>query len=136
MIKHFYSEQFLLFTLVGLIAALLHWLSRMVFSYWFDFSIAVGLAYFVGMLVAFILNRLYVFPKSVKPLYKQIYVFTITNLVFFPIVWISTIEIHKVLVINKFLFYTEAIAHAIAISLPMLITFLIYKMLAFKEEIQ
>jgi putative flippase GtrA len=135
MIKYFYSEQFLLFVIVGASAAFLHWISRLVLSYWFDFSLAVGLAYFVGMLIAFVLNRLYVFPKSIKPLSKQIFVFTITNLAFFPLVWFSSIEIHKVLVINKFTLYSEGIAHAIAISLPMLITFLIYKMVAFKEEI-
>ena len=80
MISHFFTKQFLGFLLVGGVAALLHWLSRIMLSNWMSFSSAVVIAYLFGMLTAFILNSFFVFPKSDKPKIKQARDFIFTNL--------------------------------------------------------
>lgn len=133
MIKHFFTLQFLGFLAVGGVAALLHWLSRIVLSNWFSFSWAVVLAYAVGMVIAFTLNSLFVFPGSKKPKIKQARDFIVTNLCFFPAVWTIAIVINDALQSFGILRYSEAIAHGIAVGLPMFATFLIYKFIAFKD---
>lgn len=134
MIRHFLTRQFLIFLIVGGIAAILHWLARLLLSTIFPFSIAVAIAYVIGMTVAFILNVLYVFPVSDKPRRNQIRDFVIVNLSFFPVVWFASLQVNILLKSLGMVMYTEELAHALAIPLPMLATFLIYKFFAFKEK--
>lgn len=134
MLKLFISRQFAGFLLVGGLAALLHWLVRILLSLVVPYSWAVAFAYAVGMTIAFILNSLYVFPASDKPVKKQARDFFAINIAFFPVVWIVSMQLNKSLVklgIDK---YSEEIAHAIAISFPVLATFLLYKFFAFREK--
>lgn len=133
MIVHFFTRQFLGFVAVGGTAALLHWLARIAFSHWLPFSLAVVLAYVVGMLVAFLLNSFFVFQRSTRPRSRQARDFVIINLASFPVVWAASISLERALRTFGLVHYTEALAHAIAISLPMLATFLIYKFYAFKD---
>lgn len=131
MIKHFFSVQFLLFLAVGATAASLHWLARFILSIWFPFSFAVALAYFIGIATAFELNRKYVFPVSVRPAQKQARDFVIVNVLFFPIVWGSSILIRRFLIEVWDARYADGMAHALAIMIPVFMTFLIYKFVAF-----
>lgn len=133
MIKHFFTKQFLGFLAVGGLSAFLHWLSRIWLSNWLSFSLAVIVAYAIGMLVAFTLNALFIFPASEKPRRKQARDFIIVNISFLPIVWLASISINIALQAAGMLLYTEAIAHAIAVAIPMFATFLIYKFFAFKD---
>ncbi len=134
MIKYFFTRQFLGFLAVGGLAALLHWLARILLSVWLPFSVALIIAYGVGMAVAFLLNSFYVFPNSEKSRRSQIRDFILVNLAFFPVVWLTSIQINHWLKAYGVVLYTEEIAHALAISVPMLVTFLIYKFVAFKEK--
>tara|TARA_B110000503_G_C6988752_1_gene346413 strand:- start:269 stop:685 length:417 start_codon:yes stop_codon:yes gene_type:complete len=133
MLSHFFSMQFLGFLLVGITAASANWLSRLAISKWVTFVVAVPAAYAVGMSVAFILNSSFIFPKSTVPVRNQIRRFIIINVSFFPLVCGVTlvlVEPLEVLGVEK---YAEELAHAIALTLPMLITFLLYKFFAFGE---
>lgn len=133
MIGHFLTRQFLLFLMVGGLAAFLHWLARIALSRWFSFSTAVVLAYCVGMAVAFTLNALYVFPGSDKARHLQARDFVLVNLAFLPVVWLASVQLVKPLTVWEIPF-PEAIAHGMAVLLPTLMTFLIYKFFAFKER--
>jgi putative flippase GtrA len=132
-IRHFLSAQFLRFLGVGITAALLHWLARIVLSQWMPFAWAVALAYGVGVLVAFLLNRAIVFPASTRPAGQQLRDFLLVNLGFFPVVWGASMAIESALRSLGVAVYTQALAHGIAIAIPMLATFLMYKFLAFRE---
>lgn len=134
MIKYFFSKQFLGFLAVGGLAALLHWLARLFLSVWMPFSWAVISAYIVGMTVAFLLNSVFIFPKSEKPRHAQARDFVLVNLSFFPFVWLISVQVNNWLKAIGMTSYSEGLAHAIAISLPMFATFLIYKFFAFKEK--
>jgi putative flippase GtrA len=85
------------------------------------------------MSVAFILNKIFVFPKSSKAYHKQARDFIIINLCFWPIVWAASIEI-KILLeyLGVITVYAENIAHLAALSLPICASFFIYKFYAFK----
>lgn len=134
MISHFLNTQFLAFLAVGSLAAALHWLCRYLLSYWISFELAVAIAYVFGIASAFLLNRIYVFPNTNRPVNKQMRDFVLTNVAFFPVVWVMSILLASVLPSVGITLYTEGIAHAIAISIPMMATFLIYKFIAFKVE--
>lgn len=133
MIRNFFTKQFLGFLVVGGLAAFLHWLARIALSIWLPFSWAVAVAYGVGMLVAFLLNSYFVFPKSEKPRHQQARDFVIVNLLFFPIVWAASLTINRGLEYVGMVNFTQALAHGIAIAIPMFATFLIYKFVAFKD---
>jgi len=133
LIKLFLSRQFVRFLAVGGVAALLHWLARIVLSSWLTFPWAVALAYVAGMLVAFALNRIFVFPHSNKPPHEQLRDFVLINLSFFPVVWAASIGFEAALRYVGLVQYTQALAHGLSISIPMLATFLMYKFFAFKE---
>jgi putative flippase GtrA len=134
LIKHFFTKQFVGFLFVGMAAAFLHWLARLLLSIWLPFSSAVVIAYAVGMTVAFILNRIYIFPISDKAKSAQVRDFILVNLSFFPVVWYFSLKINNWLNALDIGIYSESLAHAIAISLPMFLTFLIYKFLTFREK--
>jgi putative flippase GtrA len=119
---------------VGGFAALLHWLARLTLSLWFSFSTALVLAYAIGMLTAFILNSYFVFPKSMKPKKIQARDFAVINFSFFPVVWLASVQINNWLKSLGFISHTEGVAHALAIPIPILASFLIYKFFAFKEN--
>lgn len=133
MIAHFFTRQFLGFVAVGGTAALLNWLARIVLSQWLSFTLAVALAYMVGMLVAFLLNSFFVFPNSTRPRARQARDFVVINLISFLVVWLVSIELERALRAMGMVRYTEELAHAVAISLPMFVNFLIYKFYAFKD---
>lgn len=134
MIKHFFNTQFLLFLFVGATAASLNWTVRLALSIWMSFPVAVLLAYIVGMATAFELNRRFVFPVSPRPVLKQARVFISVNLAFLPIVWGVSILLKNLLDEIGIMEFSEGIAHGLALTIPVLITFLIYKFIAFGSK--
>jgi putative flippase GtrA len=133
-IRHFLTVQFLRFLFVGVTAAILHWLARYWLSFLVTFPMAVALAYAVGIAVAFGLNRRYVFPTSVRPVTKQARDFILVNLAFFPIVWGAALLFRKLLIQAGVSHFVDGVAHGLAIMLPVLMTFLIYKFIAFGNK--
>lgn len=99
-----------------------------------SFSWAVIVAYVVGMAVAFLLNSLFIFPKSRKPKIRQARDFTIVNLIFLPVVWTVAVYLESVFRSLGLFEYTQAVAHAVAVAVPTFVTFLIYKFFAFKDS--
>ena len=134
MIRYFLTRQFLGFLVVGGLAALLNWSARILLSVWLPFSTAIIIAYIVGMVTAFLLNSFFVFPKSEKARHAQARDFVWINLLSFPVVWFFSLQINSWLKTIGMVSYSEELAHAIAIPLPMFATFLIYKFFAFKEN--
>jgi putative flippase GtrA len=133
LIKHFLSRQFLAFLAAGVAAAMVHWLSRIALSVWLAFPVAVALAYAVGILTAFLLNAWLVFPSSNKPRAQQARDFVLVNLLFFPVVWGASVAIERLLRAWS-VPQSQAVAHGLAISIPTLATFLLYKFFTFKER--
>lgn len=95
---------------------------------------AIVFAYAAGMAIAFWLNSRYVFPASDKPVQKQARDFFAINLCFFPIVWFAALQLNEALLELGVSRYSEEVAHGIAISFPVLGTFLLYKFVAFREK--
>ena len=135
MIKYFLTKQFVDFLMVGITSAFLHWLARWALSFWLPFSLAIIIAYVIGMSIAFALNALFVFPNTQKSNKKQACSFIFINSAFFPIVWLAATQINSCLKSVGMINYTEELAHALAVFFPMFITFLFYKFHTFKVGI-
>jgi len=131
MIKIFFTHQFLKFMIVGLTAAILHWVARYLLNTVFSFSVSIVLAYCVGMLVAFVLNRLFVFPDSTVPLKLQANRFILINASMFPVVWGFSLVVAGILA-GFSVPFSQSIAHGLAVLLPSGITFIAYKFFSFK----
>lgn len=131
--KHFKTNQFLLFLLVGISAGLVHWASRFFLNMYTSFQASLIISYFIAMSFAFFLNKKYVFPNSPRKISQQMAGFFLTNLLMLPVVFFASIGI--LFVLNKIIIltYSREIAHAIAISFPTLVTFIVYKLLIFRK---
>ena len=75
------AREPILFILVGTIAAAANFSSRLMFSTFVPFEAAVTLAFFLGLTIAFVLNRRYVFVLPAgTPLMPAAAKFTTVNL--------------------------------------------------------
>jgi putative flippase GtrA len=117
----------------GGIAAAANWISRIVLGTWLSLPVAVIVAYTIGMAVAFVLNRILVFPKSARSMRKQIRDFVIINLSFLPVVLTATVVLEAAFEKMARIAFAQAAAHGIAVTIPALATFLLYKIFAFRE---
>ena len=127
------SRQFGRFVLAGGVAALLHWLSRFAFNLFMSYASAIVAAYTVGMAVAFVLNKQYVFPYSRRPLAAEISFFVLFNVAAFPFVWAAAYVLGE-LVFAQFLprQFALALGHGCGVALPVFVNFVLHKSITFR----
>ena len=129
----FFTRQFLRFSVVGAVAALLHWSSRIAFNYVVSYELALVLAYVVGTSSALVLNKIYVFPLSGRSLHWEVSFFVLVNLIAFPFVWSISYTLSEILFPRiGFVFYPRATAHGLAICFPLFANFLAHKYITFR----
>lgn len=129
------NSEFSRFLMVGGFAALVNFLSRILFSEWTSFRIAIILAYIVGMLTAYILSRLLVFEPSGKHPGNELFYFTLVNLFAVIQVWLISVGLAEYLFpYLAFAFYPEEIAHLSGLSVPVITSYLGHKYLSFAKR--
>jgi putative flippase GtrA len=129
------SEQFGRFLVVGGVALLLHWLSRFVFSWFVSYGWAIVLAYSVGILVGFVLNKIYVFPYSERSLNFEMFFFVFVNVAVFPVVWIVAYALGEWVLPNWMRpELALALGHGIAIVVPVFVNFALHKFITFRSS--
>lgn len=123
-----------MFLIAGGCAALANFASRFAFEPSLGFRGAVAAAYGVGLVVAFTLNRAFVFPASGKPLHTEVGWFCLFNALAFPVVISASI------LLNAYAFGpllpqgpSETLAHGIAILLPVFANFAAHKFVTFRD---
>jgi putative flippase GtrA len=131
----YFSAQFLRFLFAGGIGAGINLGFRLFFRNYLDLGYVTSYlyAYLIGFFAVFFLYKRFVFPFSDLPIQTQINRFFIINLSFAPISAILFISFTQLLNLVGFKLLSEPIAHAISIGTPAIITFLLYKFLAFKK---
>ncbi|HCV95603.1 GtrA-like protein [compost metagenome] len=133
MIQALASRQFLLFLLVGGLAALVNVLSRIGYSQWLAFTPAIVLAYLTGMLTAFVLSRLFVFKDSSRPLHHSAFYFVLVNAFAVLQTWIvSTVLAFHLLPWLGVATLRLEIAHAIGVAVPVFSSYFGHKYLSFR----
>jgi putative flippase GtrA len=126
--------QFIRFVATGGIAAVVNFGSRVFYNEWMSFSIAVISAYITGMVVAFVLAKLFVFTQTHSTLTRSILMFSIVNLAGVFQVWLFSLILANWMLPalgiedGKF-----EIAHGVSIIIPVFTSFLGHKYLTFGQ---
>ena len=133
--KALLNSEFSRFLVVGGFAALVNFLSRILFSEWVSFRIAIILAYIVGMLTAYILSRLVVFEPSGKHPGNELFYFSLVNLFAVMQVWLISVGFAEYLFpYLGMAFYPEEIAHMAGLAVPAFTSYLGHKYFSFAKQ--
>ncbi|MDH7944022.1 GtrA family protein [Pseudohongiella sp. SYSU M77423] len=134
MIRQFASRQFLIFLATGGTAALVNFVSRIIYDQWLAFSTSVLLAYMTGMVTAYVLARAFVFKTSVQPLYRSIAFFVLVNVLAIVQTWaISLLMLYQVLPALQIDLLAPELAHATGIVVPVFTSYLGHKYWSFRS---
>ena len=126
-------QQIIKYLLSGGLAALVNIGSRMVLNIWLSYEISIIIAYFFGMVVAFLLMRKTFYIKQNANILPQIVKFCFVNL----------LSIAQTFLVSLFLFYyffpfigivqdTKVLSHFIGVLFPVFISYFLHKYLTFK----
>lgn len=133
MIHIFRSRQFLLFLLTGGVAAAANFGSRILFSIWLSYSNAIILAYLVGMITAFVLARLFVFSSTQKPMHQSAFFFVLVNAFAVLQTWLVSMGLsYYILPALGVEHFTQEIAHAIGVVVPVFSSYVGHKRFSFR----
>jgi len=129
------SPQFLRFLVAGGIAAAANFGSRILLSQVMPYAAAIIVAYCIGMVTAFLLNRRFVFEASSNPLHHQAAWFVAINL----LAVVQTLAVSLVLARWLFpavgmTFHPETLAHAVGVAVPVFTSYVGHKALTFREK--
>ena len=126
------TRQFIAFLLAGGTAALANIGSRALFSLFVPYVPAIVFAYCVGMLTAFVLNRMFVFRNVVRPLHHQAMWFVLINLAaVLQTLFISLLLRDWVFPHTGMRFHPETVAHMVGVVVPVFSSYLGHKHLTF-----
>jgi putative flippase GtrA len=133
LVAFYLTGQFGRFLLVGGVALVCHWLSRFAFNVFVSYAWAIVLAYLVGIAVAFMLNKIYVFPYSRRSLNFEMFFFFLVNIAAFPVVWaVAYVLGERVLAPLIPREPALALAHGFAITLPVFANYALHKLVTFR----
>jgi len=128
------KKEFIQFVLVGGFAAGVNFFSRIVFSQWMEFRIAIVAAYGVGMITAYLLSKFLVFAPSGKKAHDEFLRFTLINLAAVIQVWLISVGLAEyAFPWLAFDFYPEEVAHFIGLSVPVITSYLGHKHFTFAK---
>lgn len=128
-------KQIALFLLVGGIAALANILARLALSQIMPYVSAIIIAYCVGMVTAFVLNRWLVFTDSTNRFREQALWFLVVNLVAVAqTLAISLISVRWLLPAIGLDWHNETLAHITGVLVPVVTSYLGHKHLSFRRN--
>ena len=134
MLKVLFKSPFIRFLFTGGAAALVNIGSRVLLSYVMAFEVAVVIAYLIGMTVAYVMARLFVFEKSGQSVQSEYLRFAMVNVVALVQVWLVSIGLANWLFpAIGFTFYPELIAHTIGVLSPAFTSYYGHKLFTFKN---
>lgn len=131
--QQFMSRQFLAFLLTGGTAAAVNFGSRIAYSVWLDFSLAVILAYVTGMVTAFVLAKLFVFKQSQQSVHRSAAFFVLVNLVAILQTWAISMGLAYYLLPSLGVTrLVPEIAHAVGVAVPVFTSYIGHKRWSFR----
>ncbi|KAF1008015.1 MAG: hypothetical protein GAK28_01492 [Luteibacter sp.] len=125
--------RFLKFLAVGGFAAVVNFGSRIALSQMMAYAPAIVVAYCLGMITAFYLNRRLVFQASAHSVGRQAVWFVVVNL--FAVIQtlaISLLLARWFLPLIGWSWYPELCAHAVGVAVPVVTSYLGHKHLSFR----
>lgn len=129
------SRRFLLFLIAGGTAALANFLARIAFSAVLSYVPAIVLAFCVGLLTAFVLNRAFVFRDAQTHMRHQVLWFVVINLLALgQTIVISLLLARWLLPWLGVQWHVETIAHAVGVVVPVVTSYIGHKRLTFRAS--
>lgn len=131
----FRSKQFVKFMLVGGSAAAVNFTSRILLDFLWSYSLSIVIAYIIGMIVAFMLNKWLVFEEADDRTTRQFIMFVIVNV--FAVLQtyvISMLLVNWLFPLMKFDWYSHEVAHFVGISVPIVTSYIGHKHFTFKPN--
>lgn len=129
------KREFVVFVATGAFAAGCNWLARLVLSMHMSLELAIVLAYLVGMTVAYVLSRIFVFEKSGRSVSGEYFRFALVNVVALIQVWLVTVGMAKYLLpALGWTWHPEDIAHAAGVASPVLTSYLGHRHFTFSQK--
>ncbi|HEX7815152.1 GtrA family protein [Dyella sp.] len=126
-------RQFLLFVFVGGTAAGVNFLSRIGFNIWLSYTTSIVLAYLVGMVTAFLLNRALVFRDTTNAIHHQIFWFVVINMAAVAQTLLVSLALADYIFPScGFHWHVKEVSHAAGIVAPVLTSFVGHKKLTFR----
>ena len=127
------KRQFIIFIITGGTSAIINILSRIILSNFFRFEIAILISYGIGMIIAFLLAKRYVFLNSNKSIKKSFPAFALVNLISVLQTFFVSIFIKKWLIIFlDNLSFIELVAHTFGLGILVFTSFYGHKYITFK----
>jgi putative flippase GtrA len=126
------KKQYLLFLLSGGISAFANFLSRIFFSQFTSYAVAVAMAYAVGIVSAYALMRSIVFRKDGISARDSFLKFVLVNLYGFTQTLLVSVRLLPLVEYNRFAAYAPIIAHGCALALLSITSFFMHKLFTFK----
>lgn len=131
--QDYFTPEFVKFFGCSTIAAGVNFGSRILFSLFAPYAIAIVLAYCCGIITAFVLNKIFVFKESKAKTYRQFMMFVVVNLFgLAQTLLVSLLLMGVVFPKVGFTFHPEEVAHLIGVGIPVFTSFLGHKYLSFK----
>ncbi len=122
------SRQFIGFLVVSGFAGLANFGSRFLFSLAMPYAAAISVAFLVGLVTAFVLNRRFVFLDSRQSTRSQAWRFLLVNLAaLVQTLAVSLLLVHWLLPLLGWHWHPEAVAHAAGIAAPAITSYLAHK---------
>jgi putative flippase GtrA len=129
------GRQFLKFVLTGGAAAVVNVVSRIGFSQLMSFELAVLAAYAVGMVVAYVLAKRFVFLNSKQTVAKSFAAFALVNLVAVLQTFLVSIGLRSwLLSLIGSVGLADLIAHGCGVIVPVFTSYLGHKHISFRDH--
>jgi len=121
------------FVMIGGFAALVNFLTRIAIDTFTSYEIAIVLAFPVGLITAFVLNRTLVFEGRRASWHGQFWRFLLVNLVALGQVFIVSVGLARYFFpLVGFTFHAHTVAHAIGLASPILTSYWAHKYFSFR----
>jgi putative flippase GtrA len=128
------SNRFARFLIVGIVAAAINILSRILISHFVRFEVAVALAFPIALTFAFSMSRLFVFGASERAVWDEYLRFFLVNLAALAQVWLLSIGLARwIFPAVGWTFHAELLAHAIGVCSPVLTSYYAHKLFTFRQ---
>lgn len=129
------SRQFTMFLLVGGLAAAVNFGSRIAIDAVLDYVPSIIVAYCLGMVTAFVLNRAIVFKSANNALHHQAAWFVAINLLAVLQTILVSLALARWLLPGMGLEqHAETIAHAVGVAVPVVTSYFGHKYLSFSTR--
>jgi putative flippase GtrA len=128
-------REFVLFLLTGGLAALINVISRIGFSAFMRFELAVLLAYAIGMLTAYLLSRRFVFISARVSVRRSLAGFALVNLLAVLQTWLVSVGMrYWLLPLLGVVAFRDLIAHGCGVAVPVLSSYFGHKHISFRDR--